>query len=96
MVTSISVQNLLDMGDSAHIIDLRSIEKYNDNHIPRAINIPFEKLLVDPRKYLNYIDTYYLYCQIGKTSLKTCIYLQKQGFKVVNVIGGYEEWIIEK
>lgn len=96
MVSSISITELLQMGKNIHLIDIRSTEKYNDNHIPESINVPFEKLLVKPKEYLNFTDTFYLYCQKGTTSIKACLYLQKQGFKVVNISGGYESWIIQK
>lgn len=96
MVTSISIQTLLEKIGSISIIDLRSIEKYNDNHIDGAINIPFEKLILDPKHYLNYTDTYYLYCQKGSKSISACMYLSKMGFKVVNIKEGYEGWIMEK
>lgn len=96
MVSSISVQDLLNKIGSISIIDLRSVEKYNDNHIDGAINIPFEKLILDPKNYLDYQNTYYLYCQKGSKSISACMYLAKRGFKVVNIKGGYEGWIMEK
>lgn len=96
MVSSISIKDLLDKIGSILIIDIRSVEKYNDNHIDGAINIPFEKLILDPKYYLNYKDTYYLYCQKGSKSISACMYLAKRGFKVVNIKEGYEGWIMEK
>ena len=38
--------------------DIRSIEKYNDNHIDNAKNIPMILLLKEPYKYLEYGKTY--------------------------------------
>lgn len=95
MVSSISIDELSSIINKNHIIDLRMIEKYNDNHIPGSINIPFEKLILNPKKYLNFTDTYYLYCQMGAKSIQACMYLQKLGYKVVNIKGGYESWILE-
>lgn len=95
MVSSISIQELKKKIGTIHLIDIRSIEKYNDNHIQGAIHIQNEKLILEPRKYLNFSDTYYIYCQKGSQSIKLCMFLQKQGFKVVNIKGGYESWIIE-
>lgn len=94
MVSSISIEELMN-SSVKNIIDIRSLEKYNDNHINGAIHIPFEKLIIDPKKYLNYTDIYYIYCQKGAKSVSLCMYLQKQGFKVVNIKGGYEEWILK-
>lgn len=95
MISSICIEELKSKIGHISLIDVRSIEKYNDNHIEGAIHIPFEKLILDPRKYLNFTDTYYIYCQKGSKSIKLCMFLQKQGFKVVNVRGGYESWILE-
>ena len=95
MIPSISIKDLLK-NKSANIIDIRSIESYNNNHIPTAINIPFEKLIIEPNKYLNKITNYYLYCRSGITSKKACEILLKQGYLVTNIYGGYEEWLLMK
>ena len=94
MIISITVEELKNI--EHNIIDIRSIEKYNDNHIPNAINIPMEKIILDPKKYLNFTDTYYFYCQKGSQSVKLCMYLRKQGYKAINIRGGYEAWILSK
>lgn len=95
MITSISIEELKAKIGKIHLIDIRSIEKYNDNHIQGSQHVPCEKLILEPKKYLNFTDTYYLYCQKGTKSIKTCMFLQKQGFKVINIRGGYESWILE-
>jgi rhodanese-related sulfurtransferase len=53
-------------------------------------------LLSNPLKYLNYNDIYYIYCQKGINSRNVCSRLILRGFKVVNVIGGYEAWLLRK
>ena len=95
MVLNISIKELLNK-NNINIIDIRSIEKYNDNHINGAINIPYILLLKDPEKYLNKIEEYYIYCQYGKNSLKVCNILAAKGYKVYNVIKGYEGWLLER
>lgn len=95
MIPNISIKDLLK-NDSANIIDIRSIENYNNNHIPHAINIPYEKLILKPGNYLNKYTMYYLYCKRGITSKKVCEILSGMGYRVTNVIGGYEEWLLKK
>ena len=95
MIPSISIKDLLK-NINTNIIDIRSIESYNNNHIPNAINIPFEKLIIEPNKYLNKTNKYYLYCRSGITSKKACEILLKQGYLVTNIYGGYEEWLLTK
>ncbi len=93
MLESISINEL---DNKTNIIDIRSIEKFNNNHINGAINIPFENLLLNPSKYLRKTDTYYIYCQRGVQSRKLCLMLKNMGYKVVNINGGYEAWILEQ
>lgn len=95
MISNITVKDLLNF-TGLNIIDIRSEQSYNNNHIPGSINIPYEKLIVEPNKYLTKDRKYFLYCQHGVTSIKTCKILASQGYKVVNIIGGYEQWIMEK
>lgn len=95
MIQSISVNQLKNISD-AEIIDIRSIEKYNDRHILNARNIPFEQLLIYPNKYLNKYMTYYVYCQKGTKSKLLCQTLNKQGYNVISIIGGYEAWVLNE
>lgn len=95
MIGSISIKELLKK-DNINIIDIRSIQKYNDNHIDNARNIPMILLLKDPNKYLNLNETYYIYCQKGTNSFRVCQTLAKKGYKTVNIIGGYESWLLQK
>lgn len=93
---SISIKELLKIINNITIIDIRSIEKYNDNHMPGAINIPYTYLISNPEKYLNFKTDYYIYCKEGIQSTKVCNYLRKRGYKAINIIGGYESWLLEK
>ena len=95
MIESISVLELEQLRN-INIIDMRSIEKYNNNHIMNAINIPFEKLLANFNKYLDKNKKYYIYCQMGIQSRKVCQILKNNGYSVVNIIGGYEAWILNQ
>lgn len=95
MISSISIKELRDKVYSVNIIDIRNSQSYNNNHIPNSINIPMEKLIVDPKTYLKANETYYLYCQKGISSPKICQILNRMGYHTINICGGYEEWILE-
>ena len=95
MIESVSVSDLKRL-TNVEIIDVRSTEKYNNNHILNAHNIPFDKLLVYPDKYLNRNQKYYLYCQKGLKTKQLCKILNDKGFHTVHVIGGYEAWILSE
>lgn len=93
MIESISVLELKKL-ENVNIIDIRSVEKYNNGHINNSKNIPLNKLLINFNKYLNKSKKYYIYCQKGIQSKKICQILKNYGYDVVNISGGYEEWII--
>ena len=95
MIESISIFELKKL-TNANIIDIRNIEKYNDNHIPKANNITFDQLIINPSKYLSRNAKYYIYCQKGIQSRKLCQFLRNNGYNVVNIIGGYEAWILNE
>lgn len=96
MINNISVVDLKKVCNRVNIIDLRGIESYNNSHIEGARNIEFNKLLISPNNYLDKNLVYYVYCQKGKKSLKLCEILCRQGYKLVNINGGYEAWILNK
>lgn len=93
MFKSISANDLKYL-NNPKIIDIRNIEKYNNNHIINAINIPMENLLIKPDKYLSKNEVYYIYCQKGIQSRKMCFILTNMGYNVINVSGGYESWVL--
>lgn len=95
MFENISVIDLKKLNNPS-LIDIRSIEKYNNKHIMNAINIPMEQLLIRPEKYLMKDKKYYIYCQKGIQSRKLCRILINSGYDVVNVSGGYEAWVLNE
>lgn len=92
----ISIKELLPIIDRVNLIDIRSVQKYNDNHIPNSINVSYEQILINPSKYLKKNETYYIYCQKGLTSRKVAQILNAQGYRVINIRGGYESWLMNR
>jgi len=91
---NISVLDLLKI-PGANIIDIRTRENFNNNHIPNAKNIESKELMLRPDKYLSKTEQYYIYCQHGITSQKLCQILKAQGYNTTSVIGGYEAWLLQ-
>lgn len=94
MINSISVTELKRLGPNINLIDIRSMAKYNDNHIMKAINIPQDTLTMYYYKYLRKDTIYYIYCEHGHNSIRVCSLLNSLGYKVYSLIGGYENWIL--
>ncbi len=91
----ISIRDLLSV-NNPNIIDIRSNQKYNDNHIPGSVNISNDILINNPSKFLDKGSVYYIYCQKGITSRVTSQILRALGYNVVSVNGGYESYVLNK
>lgn len=78
------------------IIDIRTNSEYQAGHIPNAINIEKELLLLNPNYYLNKEEKYYLYCTSGFRSEKVVTYLNKLGYNTINIPGGYNNYLLRK
>ena len=73
------------------IIDVREIHEYTAGHIPSAENFPLSTLGSDFTK-LDKDQKYYVICQAGGRSAKAYDFLDAQGFDVINIEGGMNNW----
>lgn len=78
------------------LIDIRDTYSYQKGHIKNSKNIPVEILMQSPQTYLNYNETYYIYCQAGNTSKKVVNILNNRGYHTVNIKGGYNNYLLWK
>lgn len=90
---SISIKELMKQ-NGANIIDIRTKESYNNRHINGSVNIFVNELYLRPEKYLQKGKKYYIYCQRGNSSKRLCQFLMLKGYNAVNIIGGYEAWVM--
>lgn len=82
--------------ESLNIIDIRNNYEYQYGKIPTAKNINKYLLETTPEKYLDKNKIYYIYCQSGNTSNKLVNRLNKIGYNTVNIIGGYNNYLLRK
>ena len=73
------------------ILDVREIHQYAAGHIPSAENFPLSTLGSDFSK-LDKDQKYYVICQAGGRSAKAYDFLDAQGFDVINIEGGMNNW----
>ena len=85
---SISIMDLFNL-DNPIIIDIRNSYYYNMGHIKDAISIPYYNLLNNYSHYLSVDNTYYLYCDTGDQSYEIADRLNKIGYHVYSIDGGY-------
>ena len=88
----INIESIVDNINNINIIDIRDNYLYNMGYIPNARNIPMNFLITNPSNYLKKDDEYYIYCNRGINSKKTCEELSKLGYNVVNLSGGFERY----
>ncbi|SFR84889.1 rhodanese-like domain-containing protein [Anaeromicropila populeti] len=92
-VTSIPAKDIFQYIGRADckIIDLRNKEDYLRGHIPSAINIPFEAF---ENNQICLVAGYYyiVYCERGGLSLQLARVLTRQGYKIINVYGGFHAY----
>ena len=74
-----------------NVLDVRGVVGFQEGHIEGATNIP---LAILPDRYMELEDdeTYYVICKVGISSAKATAFLQEQGFDVINVLQGMDDW----
>ena len=92
---NIDINSILKM-NSSNIIDIRDRNSYVMGHIPQAINIEEYDLLFNTNKYLNKNSIYYIYCDLGNRSGQLAMKLRKDGYNVINIEGGYHNYLLSK
>lgn len=85
----------LKNGDNVVVIDGRSEEAYQRQHIPGAINIPHKGLCFNSTVELSKSNIYVCYCDgVGcNASTKTALKLLTLDFQVKELLGGLDWWI---
>ncbi len=76
------------------VIDTRSPEAYQHEHIPVAINLPHRTLSPETTSQLDKTHLYVTYCDgIGcNASTKGALKMAELGFQVKELIGGLDWW----
>ena len=76
------------------LLDVRTAEEFGEGHLANALNIDVkEEGFVEKAKSTLPTDkTIAVYCRGGKRSANAAAMLAKEGFKVVNLLGGITAW----
>ena len=89
----INVNDIDNLIGTVELVDIREPYEFKGGSLRTAKNIPMGNLLSEPNKYLNKEKAYYIMCQSGGRSGRTCRALSKQGFHVINVSGGMGSYV---
>jgi rhodanese-related sulfurtransferase len=90
-ITTDELQKKLEVGEKLELVDVREDEEVAAGMIPGAQHI---KMMEIPNR-MNELDRekeYIFICRSGARSSNVCQFLQEQGYKVRNMVGGMLEW----
>ena len=93
-IDSWDLNDSLNRGEDIKVIDARSAEAYQAEHIPDSINLPHRNMSPESTQNLDKETLYVTYCDgIGcNASTKGAYNLTKLGFKVKELMGGLDWW----
>jgi rhodanese-related sulfurtransferase len=88
------LKEAMSKGEKVIAVDARSVETFQKEHIPGAINIPHRTMTVESTAHLDKSILYVTYCDgIGcNASTKGALNLVKLGFQVKELMGGIDWW----
>jgi rhodanese-related sulfurtransferase len=77
---------------SAQLLDVRTLEEWQEGHAEGALHIPLDELLQGRGDQLDPSKKVYIYCRTGGRAGMATSYLQKNGSQAEN-IGGLSDWV---
>lgn len=82
------------LAENAQIIDVRTMEEYQNFHLPESIPIPLQELERNSGK-INFSIPVYLLCQSGKRSETALLQLQKKHpeSSLFSILGGLNQYL---
>ena len=91
-ITSDEAKNIMST-QKAIVVDVRSLEEYNEGHIPNAISVPLETIENEAETTLkNKDDLILVYCRSGRRSREAALRLIEKGYTNVIDFGGIQDW----
>ena len=91
-ITSDEAKNIMST-QNAIVVDVRSLEEYNEGHIPNAISVPLETIENEAEtKLKNKDDLILVYCRSGRRSREAALKLIGKGYTNVIDFGGIQDW----
>lgn len=87
------IEKIMNENENYIILDVRTIEEYNDGHIPNAICIPNETIDENVvNKLPNKEQLILIYCRSGNRSKQATIKLKDLGYLNLIEFGGIIDW----
>ncbi|HLR67834.1 rhodanese-like domain-containing protein [Virgibacillus alimentarius] len=90
-ITPNKLQELKETNQGIEIIDVREDEEVAQGMIEGAKHIRLDKI-PEEMKDLDKSKHYVLVCRSGRRSMNAALYLNENGYKVSNLVGGMLDW----
>ncbi|PKR85778.1 rhodanese-like domain-containing protein [Heyndrickxia camelliae] len=90
-ITPKEVETLIQEGKKLNIIDVREVDEVAAGKIPGAVNIPLGTI----ESYMNELNKtteYIMVCRSGGRSGRATLFLESEGYNVINMSGGMLAW----
>jgi rhodanese-related sulfurtransferase len=90
-ITPQEVEDMLKQGKTVSLIDVREYEEVEEGKIPQAKHIRLSEI---PERLGEFDKNkeHIMICRSGRRSENACLFLEDQGFKVKNMVGGMLKW----
>lgn len=93
LISSDSVQNILNTDETALLVDVRDKQEYDLVHISGSICVPVDTIIdSNAEQFPDKNVTIVVYCQKGSRSLLAYNFLLEQGYTNVYTLGGIDNW----
>ena len=88
------LRTALDQNEKIVVIDARSAESYQTEHIPGAVNLPHRSMSEESMQHFDRTALHVINCDgIGcNASTKGALNMSRLGFRVKELIGGLDWW----
>ena len=91
-ITSDEAKKMMET-QKAIVVDVRTLEEYNEGHIPNAISVPLETIENEAEAKLKNKDALILvYCRSGRRSREAALKLIEKGYTNVIDFGEIKDW----
>ncbi|WP_078414085.1 rhodanese-like domain-containing protein [Priestia abyssalis] len=91
IITTEELKKKLEAGEDVLLVDVREDEEVAAGKIPAAKHIKMNDIPQSLDQFEKEKE-YIFICRSGYRSERVCEYLQDQGYKVRNMVGGMLEW----
>ena len=89
---AVELKHWLEEKAAVRVIDVRRLEDYRNGHIPGALSLPKEKWENVQGLSKDQTNVIYCYTQTCHLAAAAALSLAKQGYSVVELEGGYDNW----